>query len=462
MNISVIMRINLFIHFGFILATYIGLLLFIYISQNTIFRDIYVSVANTFFIASLFILLLTKFKGHTNLISEIGFVYIGFIILYILFPAIVIVFLNVLDAGILSNFLPTITETASHINVMNLFLFSFCLGYLLLRNKKEIPKNIKLKKITKDYYLLLILVAMIILSYLILAFLSAPVETYYDNYTRYDHLPGYLRAIASILVRLNWGLYVFIFLFLFILFPKRKLLLFTFLIFLSIVEFTFTSGARINILIYLILFIVLWNLFVRQVSVKSLIVPAIIVSSIFSILEIVRLDDSSNIQTFLEAGLPIAREFGSVFLTSFHLYYERETEMLATIPSPVFWWDFISLIPFLDFSQYNPMVWYWKTYYPTSQVAPFTLGPIANSAMWGGLPDLFLRGLINGLFFAFLVNLFTKYSSKWWMIAIYVYCIATTVLVIKYSIFFHVNLVFKNILPLIIILYVFRRVNFLK
>ena len=54
------------------------------------------------------------------------------------------------------------------------------------------------------------------------------------------------------------------------------------------------------------------------------------------------------------------------------------------------------------------MVWYAKNYFPNSTVAPFTLGPIADSAIWGGEIDLFFRGLINGILFALLIKWFIK------------------------------------------------------
>ena len=69
----------------------------------------------------------------------------------------------------------------------------------------------------------------------------------------------------------------------------------------------------------------------------------------------------------------------------------------------MFIYDFISPFSFNSDTRWNPMYWYGVNFYPLSDVPPFTIGPIAESAIWGGEFDLFCRGVINGLFFAFIV-----------------------------------------------------------
>ncbi len=151
-----------------------------------------------------------------------------------------------------------------------------------------------------------------------------------------------------------------------------------------------------------------------------------------------------------------ASEFYSVYLTGFHLYAERLQGALPPTEWPMFFNDFISMVTFGDFTRWNPMDWYARNYYPDSVVAPFTLGPIADSAIWGGEVDLLLRGLINGAFFAYLVRWFLRHKDRWWGVTIYVYCYATCVMTLKYSIFYHLTPLLKTLLPTLLVVAVVR------
>jgi hypothetical protein len=72
--------------------------------------------------------------------------------------------------------------------------------------------------------------------------------------------------------------------------------------------------------------------------------------------------------------------------------------------------------------------------------------------MWGGELDLFCRGLINGLFFAFIVNWFIRRREKFWAVTIYVYCFSFSIITIKYSIFFYLTPIVKELIPTILII----------
>ena len=128
----------------------------------------------------------------------------------------------------------------------------------------------------------------------------------------------------------------------------------------------------------------------------------------------------------------------------------------------MFFYDAISLVTFGDFDKWNPMAWYTRTYYPNFEVAPFTLGPIAESAVWGGIFDLVLKALINGLFFAFLMRWFIRYRDAWWGVTVYVYCFATCVLTLKYTVLLDLTLIEKNVVPTLLIVYFTRRLYFAR
>ena len=102
------------------------------------------------------------------------------------------------------------------------------------------------------------------------------------------------------------------------------------------------------------------------------------------------------------------------------------------------------------------MSWYASNYNPSVEVPPFTLGPIADSAIWGGEVDLLVRSLVNGLFFAYIMRWFLRHRNTWWGLSVYVYCFATCILTLKYSVFLQVGLIEKNVLPTLILVQLVR------
>ncbi len=126
----------------------------------------------------------------------------------------------------------------------------------------------------------------------------------------------------------------------------------------------------------------------------------------------------------------------------------------------MFFNDFISLFTFGDFTRWNPAEWYTRNYYPQAEWAPFTLGPIADSAIWGGEADLVLRSLINGVFFAYIVRWFLRYGDRWWGLTVYVYCCAASILTLKTSVFSDLNLIEKNLVPVLLLVHAARVLRF--
>jgi hypothetical protein len=146
-----------------------------------------------------------------------------------------------------------------------------------------------------------------------------------------------------------------------------------------------------------------------------------------------------------------AGELGAVFVSGFHLYSERSSRTLPPIEWQVFFNDFISLIPLVDQTKWHPMYWYANNYFPNAVVPPVTLGPIAESALWGGEINLLVRGLLNGVLFAFLMRWFARDGGKWQVTTVYVFCYSTCIMCLKYSIFYHLPQLEKTILPVLLI-----------
>ena len=402
-----------------------------------------------------------KWKVGDNLFGELGFLYMGLVAgAYTLLPAFGFMFGSMNSGDPLAWLLPTPSELIAHLWRHVLFIFGIAAGYLLVRGRERTPPIIIKDSEGRDGRTIMILITMTAICILIIILMSAPVNTYYEHYTRYDHLPWLTRKLVSVCVRLKLGMYTVLITFLFLNYKKYKYIIFVTVIAICLHEIIYSFGSRIETLIILLEVTCLYNYTVKSISLRKGLVACIALALLFSTVELfrtVQFDLTSAQEKVAQQGFKSASEFVSVYLPGFHLYAERVNGTLPPTQWPMFFNEFISIVTFGDFTRWNPMFWYAQNYFPDSVVPPFTLGPISDSAIWGGEVDLLLRGLVNGVFFAYLVRWFLRHKDKWWGVTIYVYCYATCIMTIKYSVFWHLTPLLKTLLPTIIVIEAARR-----
>jgi hypothetical protein len=416
---------------------------------------------------TLFVLFSTILKARVgdNLFGELGFLYLALAIVYTISPAFTFVILDLdLASGWvwqnLSLLLPAPYELGIHLWRHALFIAAVAAGYLLIRGRK-VPSSLSIKDTAGlDERTILFLVLMLLVCLLCIGMMSAPVNNYWENYTRYDHLSFLPRKFVSLCTRVKQGFYVVLITFLFINIKKYKWTTIIVVLGMAIYEIIYTFGSRIESLIVLLMAICLYHHFVKAVTLKKGLIAFVAITSVFSALEIFRyygfnLSQSKSVVS--AQGIKPASEFGAVYFTGFHLYSERTKGTMAPKEWPMFFYDFTSLVTPNDYKRWDPQFWYARAYYPNDVVPPQTMGPIADSAIWGGEIDLIIRGLINGAFFAYLVRWFITRRDKWWAVAIYVFCYATCIITLKYSVFVQLNPLLKTFVPTILLIELMRK-----
>ena len=397
-----------------------------------------------------------------NIFGELGFLYVGLIVAYTVVPALAFMTASFYQNGPLYQLLPESSELRAHLWRQVLFESGVAAGYLLLRGRGTWRAPAIVDEKRRDGRTLVFVAVLIVISVSAMTLLSAPVESYYDNYVRYDHLPWLEHKFVSLCIRVSLGLYCVLLVFLFRNYQKYKLVIPVVVLAICAHEIVYSFGARIEALIVLLEAIILYHFTVKKISLKWGLLGCALLVALFSAVEVIRmLDDFSSAPSAVaDVGLKPPAEFIAVFFPGFHLYAERAAGTLPPREWPMFFNDFISLFTFGDFTRWNPMYWYARNYYPQAEVPPFTMGPIADSAIWGGEADLLLRSVINGVFFAYIVRWFLRYGDRWWGLTVYVYCCATCILTLKYSVFLHLTLIEKNLLPVLILVYAVRVLRF--
>jgi len=304
------------------------------------------------------------------------------------------------------------------------------------------------KKFYNDKYALFVAVFIFLLSFFTLTILAAPVETYYDNYTKYDHLPSSIRTLVSVLKRLYWGILPILVVLVLFNFKEKKIIASFFIVLICAVDLIVSKGSRINTLIVVVQALVVYNLLVSRINLARLFYLVLPFIFFMALIELVRL--SSGNLDLQELSL-VPGEFNALFFPSIELFKMREIGVLPYYSELMLYKDIYYLIPFFNNPDADPMNWYWVNFHPHAEVAPFTMGPIADSAFFGSWFAIFFRGILLAINIFILRCILLYVSKSWLSFLIFSYCVSISILALKYSVFTYQEQMIKNLLPTLLI-----------
>src|SRR5208283_5336242 len=419
----------------------------------------------SFFTVALFLFFCwrLRFQVQDSIFGEIGFIYLAFAVAYTVFPAYGYLTLDSLSFSTgfqeLATFAPDQGELGRHLWRHVLFIAAVGSGYLLLRGRRA-PKFNSLRDLgIAEKPIIRFLFVTVVFSIIALWSLSAPVNTYIDNYTRYDNLSWVGKRAVTIFTILKTGGTFVLLTIMFRNYKRYRLYIWFFVLLRAVYEVQNSLGSRIDAFTILIAAAILYHYYVKQVSLRRGLLAMLALGLVFSVIETVRFAEDFSVlkeTEFQARGMPAA-ELGAVFVPGLHLYSERSRGSLPPVEWQMYFNDFISLLPLEGQTKWQPMYWYANNYFPEAVVPPLTLGPIAESALWGGEIDLLIRGFINGVLFALLMRWFARGGGKWQVMTIYCFCYSTCIMCLKYSIFYHLPPLVKIILPVLLIVSVLAK-----
>ena len=405
----------------------------------------------TFVIFSYILYIRTK----TYLFGEIGFIYISLAMAYTLSPAIKFLLLDFnfpldfdgLNFSILS---PLPSELSVHFWRHVLFIFGFSFGYLLARGGGYRLRPFHEMADRRYGRVIAILFIIIVVCIFFVSFLLPPATTYIEHYTRFENLSAPLRKIIDLCMIFKNGGYFVLLALMFSRYRRFKIPIYFFVPLVCTYEIVFSLGSRIIAFTILMAVLAFYHFCVSPISLKKSLALLIILSILFSGIGFIRSlsYNIENIQYEIVNKNDIrASEFEAVYCTGFHLYFERQHDILPSRDWRMFFNDFISIIPFIDHKTYNPHYWYARNNFPAADVPPTTMGIIADSAIWGGEWDLLFRSMINGALFALMARWFFNRRQEWWSLAIYVFIFANSIMTLKYSVLYQLGPLFRVLFP---------------
>lgn len=412
------------------------------------------------FLFFLFCVLLDS-RVKSGIVGEIGFVFTGFAVAYSVIPGLNFLLINFdfppdfdgLNFSVLS---PQPSELGDHLWRHCLFIAAVTVGYLMGRGR---DRNGRISRVSYvgGWPVVAAILTMILICISTISLLSAPVEDYYGHYSRFDSLSWGVKRLVYICLILKGGGYYVALVLMFADYCKYKYLIVAFLAAISAYELVYSLGSRIETLSILLAAVCLYNLNVKKIRIKYSLLYFGGLLILFTLVEFYRsanFDLSLALDGFMEKGLKIATEFGAVYYTSFHLYFERLNGTMPSHDLPMLINDFFTIVPFYEHTEFSSQYWYARIFFPDAVVPPQTMGPIADSAIWGGEVDLALRGLFTGFCYGWLTRRALRSRNRLLLSVVYVFLFATSVISIKYSIIYQLSQMLRTLMPALLSTYI--------
>lgn len=415
------------------------------------------------------VLIVTMYSGFALILfyrlkrpifGEVGFVFLGITTAYSVIPALNFLVLDFdfpadfdgLNFAVLE---PKPVELGVHLLRHGLFVVSAAAGYLLSRGSSAFSFQMKVP--TTDRIVLLC-IGLLLMSTCVVSVLSAPVANYYEHYTRFESLPAVARYIAYSALILKVSSVYLTLLLMFSHYEKFKVVILPFIAILVVYEMSYSFGSRIESFFILLNAACLYHLLVKPVRLGRGALYLFLLLVFFTIIEFYRasnFDLAAAIEEFAQRGVKFASEFGAVFYTSFHIYHERANGLLPTPEALMLVNDFFVAIPSYEKVQFNSQYWYAGIYFPDAVVPPQTMGPLADSGIWGGEWDLAIRGVLTGVVYGSLARWALRPLAQWYHVLLYAFLFATAILGIKYSVIYQISQMIRFFAPVFFALAVY-------
>ena len=318
--------------------------MFLFLSSVN-YELVYHVVFMSFFVLNIFIYTYSMYRGNlSKLVSDITCVFLGFLLLYTIIP--MLLFLS--GAYLITPLAWFGANDDLFLEILILhILFSFgiqLVGFFL--NQKQRYNMIKTKAEIKYRFIAISLLTLVFALVSIQSALSAPIESYYDHYTRFDHHSGLVRLLISVLVRIYLGIIPFAVLFSVLGFRNNTSIIILNICALCFLDVWYSEGSRIQSLIIILQALCAYTILVRPVSTKFITIAFVSVVAVFTIVEIWRLNDD-GLSGISPETIGFAGEFTALFVPELHLYGLRNADNIPYFDSIMRLKDFIELIPFI-------------------------------------------------------------------------------------------------------------------
>jgi hypothetical protein len=398
-------------------------------------------------------------RTRGNLCGELGFVYLAIAMAYTILPAVKLIVMNFnvplsFDGLLFAASFPTAEELGTHFWRQVLFLSGVSVGFLVVRTMPLSQKATPAAPRLASGFTIAVFSLVVACSIGVDVYLSRSPTQYVEYYTRFEDLSWSVTRLVGLTGILKSGGYFIVLVLMFSRYRTYRFAIYVFAALICTYETWHSLGSRIEAYTILLAMFGLYHYQVRPIGVKKGAALLVVLALTFSAVGLIRAADYSverALYETLEQKTIQGSEFDAVIATSFHIYQERNQGTLPPRDWRMFFWEFIAVVPFVDHTTYHPQYWYTLNYFPRAVVPPTSLGVVAESGLWGGELELLVRSLLNGALFAGLTRWFLRRRQKWWVLTVYIYCYATCVLTLKYSVLYQMIPLVRFVLPTLLL-----------
>ena len=201
---------------------------------------------------------------------------------------------------------------------------------------------------------------------------------------------------------------------------RWRLVLFAWIAF-EVISSIRLMGARTDLALFLLAVVLLYHRLVKPFSLPFIIMFSGLFIAGFMLFGIVRgmaVSGSNRVLT-QDDILSRGNEFFGIFMTGYHVYWERISGRLI-VPLSVRLYELVAFIPqqLLPFQKLSPAYWYLDEFIGSRQTG-HVFGTMAQAAMGFGIIELIVRGGLLGYFLARIHHWYTRRSTNFFALLLY-------------------------------------------
>jgi len=246
-------------------------------------------------------------------------------------------------------------------------------------------------------------------------------ESYIDNYLVIQELPLYVRQFVKILGGLAFFSKLVILVWLFQRWRRYKWWVYGFII-IAILTFD-PEGGRASLFITLFACLILWNRYVKRITLSQLLMLGLTGVIAFTALGIYRGLVNTGFTGLSLSNMSFG-EFNVLWANALELYREKLSNT-QNFPWTLYFSELYGPIPsnLLPIEKMSYSQWYLNQYYEQykQQGGGLMFGVLAQVVVGFGWVEALIRGFLVGLFLG-AVNYYLSKCSKWWHYPALLYC----------------------------------------
>jgi hypothetical protein len=396
-------------------------------ATNTKTQPVTTPLSVALLVSTLFYWVLWRRGRHVVPWFEIGAIYVAAVTLYTVYPLLGFLAIggnySITNDSRLWQLQPSSRQVGAIAWLYVSHLAAFVLVYLSVRGRLPRIKR-PLRVPSLGVFIAVGALYLVIQAFTIIVglFYDTSASTYLETYLVYRRLPLLLAQAFNHLNGMKHALAMVLLAALFSRYPRSRSVIMWWILVTALITVT-RLASRTDLVLLIMASAMMYQLTVRPLSFRFVSAVALVGLAGFTAFGVLRnasLPAGSWFNPFVYAS-----EFEILMGNAVDLAQKQATGSLGILPDGFHWADLTGLVPqqLAPFEKVDPADWYVSTFYPiyAAQGGGLAFGTIAESVLTGGWVSAAARGAALGVCFAEVHRFYMRHSSRYWVLAFYVW-----------------------------------------